>query len=123
MSDESISAAADLCPGYLSGDARLVWDWIAPGLHSIGRLTGRYVDSVAEYCQARAELTRIRSVIADEGETYQAGDLIKSHPLLTQQERVWRRWRSLSVALGLSPADDRLPAKQEDQEADPWTEL
>ena len=120
---ESSLLAEKLKPSGLGRAASAIWDKIAPGLAAIGRLNENYVDTVSEYCIARAELNKLRRKIAKEGETYASGDLIKPNPLLPQYERIWRRWRSLSVALGLSPSDDRFQDKQKENENDPWSTI
>lgn len=77
---------------------------VSPELAMLGRLQMPFMDTIVNYCRLVARIRINTEILDDVGATYQVGELIKPHPLLTQLNTDTRVLRHLTNDLGLSPA-------------------
>ena len=129
-SEKHIAIAEELRPKFITGPRRKVWDRIAPELSKAGRLKKIFVDFVAEYCEVKVRIDRMRKHLdhKDNGWTYTTvgrhGSQAKSRPEVAQLNDDWRKWNTLVNQLGLSPATElRFNDKQGDLFKDGFDEF
>lgn len=107
--DRAAKIAKQLRPKGMSREAGAVWTRLAPDLVAIGRLKRLTVDSFQEYCEAKAELDRLRKFFKDKkGYTYSTvgrhGTQQKAYPQVGQYNQVRSYHTSLCAHWGLTPA-------------------
>ena len=117
-------------PTWLSRDARRHWRQIEPLLSSLGVLAVPDTLAFALLCDALAEYTEARQVIAETGATYMTVNSMsgivmhRTRPEVGVAADAWRRINSMLGQFGMTPsARVRLAGAAADIEGDPMEEL
>lgn len=117
-------------PTWLSKDARRHWRQIEPLLSSLGVLAVPDTLAFALLCDALAEYTAARQVIAENGATYMTVNTMsgivmhRTRPEVGVAADAWRRINSMLGQFGMTPsARVKLAGAVADVEDDPMEEL
>lgn len=88
-------------PSWLSDDARVEWDRVAPILSDWGALNRLDLAALASYCQTYAQYVDCQERLESDGLTTADGKL---HPLARFSDSLLRQLRSLIAELGFTPS-------------------
>lgn len=93
------------CPELLTGEARALWEHLAPRLYRLGLLTELDAPALAATCSAYGRWHTAEKHLAEQG------DVVKSpsgypiiNPYLSISKAAWKQYRDGLQEFGLSPA-------------------
>ena len=105
--DEPVPGAGDVeCPGWLSGDARAMWERLAPDMKRQGVLTAWDVDAFAVVCASYVSWREAQQIVDREGvlvEGYR-GSMVKN-PAAQLARDYWQTFAQGAARFGLTPSD------------------
>ena len=121
-------------PSWLTGKSRRAWRWIAPVLDAMGCLTTADPHALAMLCDAYGDYLDARTIIRDEGRTYESRHLqmdaagntferviIRARPEVAMMSDAWKRMRVLMQEFGMTPSSrSRIKTGAPAVEADPF---
>lgn len=96
-------------PGFMSDEARRVWDELAPHVVAKGHWAAQYAYQFAGYCESVANFIAATGDLATMGSYFQTktrnGVQEKKRAAWGQQQEALQQMQRLSAAFGLSPVD------------------
>lgn len=102
--EPSFKSGVPVRPAHLGDEAAAEWDRIVPELRAANLL--RQVDraALAAYCALYGRWVEAEQVIAREGMTYRANELVKIHPLVRVAQDSLSLMKGYLVEFGFTPA-------------------
>jgi len=96
-------------PGYLSNEARMKWEELAPHLEAMGVLTAVDVDLLAAYCECFARWRRLAQLSASSPPVFKRGGdgedvVFARNPLWSQVRDAEAALRVLAREFGFTPS-------------------
>src|SRR5262249_45538329 len=109
-----------LCPSWLKGPAKAVWDEVTPELDRLGLLTIVDGYAIACFCQACADLQEAQETIAKEGRYAERGTGGKClHPAVHDANPAMDKIAKFAALFGLDPSSrSRLQVPPASEELD-----
>jgi P27 family predicted phage terminase small subunit len=112
---ESSTATADqptakvAAPAWLNGEARTVWERLAPRLIAMKLLTPPDAYTFARYCKNFAMWLKMQRRLTRKGEIYEietaSGKVRRADPAFLMADRLDRRLEAVEDRFGLNPAE------------------
>ncbi|MCU1680848.1 MAG: phage terminase, small subunit, family [Amycolatopsis sp.] len=103
---EPVPPTSDItCPDWASGQARGIWERLAPGLEASGVLTAWDTDAFLVLCEALARYKSATQLVNGSALLVQGGSGLMKNPALQIQAEAERTFLTFASRFGLTPSD------------------